>query len=152
MVQLPAMNTPQFDWVKSRLPRQPQPVPPIYDPDVAARAIVWASSHARREISVGAPTAAAIWGNKLAASLMDRYLARTGYESQQTDQPADPARADNLWEPVPGDHGAHGRFGSRTTRWSPQTWMNEHLPTLAAAAATMTIAAVAARLLRGTDL
>src|SRR5437764_5522385 len=92
MVQLPAMNTPQFEWVKSRLPREPQPVPPIYEPEVAADAIVWAASQRRREVSVGGPTVAAIWGNKVAAGLLDRYLARTGYESQQTYRPADPNR------------------------------------------------------------
>src|SRR5205823_7736774 len=114
MVQLPAMNTPQFDWVRSRLPRKPQPVPPIYAPEIAADAIVWAASTRRRELSVGAPTAAAIWGNKVASGLLDRYLAMTGYDSQQTDRPADPNRPDNLWQPLPGDHGAHGRFADRS--------------------------------------
>jgi short-subunit dehydrogenase len=127
MVQLPAMNTPQFDWVKSRMPREPQPVPPIYAPEVAADAIVWAADHRRRELSVGGPTAAAIWSNKIASGLLDRYFARTGYESQQTNEPADPSRPNNLWAPVPGDHGAHGRFGARSTTSSPQTWANEHL-------------------------
>ena len=131
MVQLPAMNTPQFDWVKSRLPRQPQPVPPIYEPEVAANAIVWAARHRRREMSVGMPTVEAIWGNKIASPLLDRYLARTGYDSQQTDQPADPDRPNNLWEPLPGDHGAHGRFAARSTDTSPQTWINERLPIVA---------------------
>jgi NAD(P)-dependent dehydrogenase (short-subunit alcohol dehydrogenase family) len=131
MVQLPAMNTPQFDWVKSRLPRKAQPVPPIYAPEIAADAIVWASSHRRREMSVGAVTTAVIWGNKLAAGLGDRYLARTGYDSQQTDEPADPDRPNNLWRPLPGDHGPHGRFGDRTTHSSPQTWVNERLPAVA---------------------
>jgi hypothetical protein len=126
MVQLPAMNTPQFDWVKSRMPRRPQPVPPIYDPEVAADAIVWAADHRRRELSVGGPTVAAIVGNKIASGLFDRYLARTGYDSQQTDEPENPARRDNLWAPLPGDHGAHGRFAARSTRSSPQTWANEH--------------------------
>jgi NAD(P)-dependent dehydrogenase (short-subunit alcohol dehydrogenase family) len=128
MVQLPAMNTPQFDWVKSRLPREPQPVPPIYQPEVAADAIVWAASQRRREISVGGPTAVAIWGNKFASGLADRYLARTGYDSQQTDTLADPERPNNLWQPLPGDHGAHGRFASRSTDFSVQTWVNERLP------------------------
>jgi NAD(P)-dependent dehydrogenase (short-subunit alcohol dehydrogenase family) len=131
MVQLPAMNTPQFDWVKSRLPRQPQPVPPIYEPEVAAEAVVWAATHRRREISVGGSTAIAIWGNKVAAGLGDRYLAHTGFDSQQTDQPADPNRPNNLWKPVPGDHGAHGRFGNRSWNRSQQTWVNEHLAVLA---------------------
>jgi NAD(P)-dependent dehydrogenase (short-subunit alcohol dehydrogenase family) len=127
MVQLPAMNTPQFDWVKSRMPREPQPVPPIYEPEIAAEAIVWAASHQRRELSVGAPTVAAIVGNKIASGLFDRYLAKTGYDSQQTDQPADPYRPDNLWAPLSGDHGAHGRFAARSAKSSPQTWANEHL-------------------------
>ncbi len=131
MVQLPAMNTPQFDWVRSRLPRKPQPVPPIYEPEVAADAIVWAAAHRRREISVGGPTVAAIWANKVVSPLLDRYLARTGYDSQQTDEPADPNRPDNLWRPLAGDHGPHGRFASRSTSSSPQTWINERLPALA---------------------
>jgi NAD(P)-dependent dehydrogenase (short-subunit alcohol dehydrogenase family) len=135
MVNLPAMNTPQFDWVKSRLPRKAQPVPPIYAPEIAADAIVWASSTRRRELSVGGMTAAVIWGNKFASGLGDRYLSRTGYDSQQTDEPADPDRPNNLWAPLPGDHGAHGRFGDRTTKWSPQTWINERLPALAMIAA-----------------
>jgi NAD(P)-dependent dehydrogenase (short-subunit alcohol dehydrogenase family) len=132
MVNLPAMNTPQFDWVKSRLPRKPQPVPPIYEPELAADAIVWAASHRRREISVGGTTVAAIWGDKIASGLFDRYLARTGYDAQQTDQPADPRRRDNLWNPLPGDHGAHGRFASRSTDSRLQTWLNERLPLAAA--------------------
>jgi hypothetical protein len=135
MVQLPAMNTPQFDWVKSRLPRRAQPVPPIYAPEIAADAIVWAAAHRRREMSVGAVTTGVIWANKLAAGLGDRYLARTGYDSQQTDEPADPGRPNNLWHPLPGDHGPHGRFGDRTTHSSPQTWINERLPAVAMIAA-----------------
>src|SRR5947209_3109139 len=130
MVNLPAMNTPQFDWVKSRLPRKPQPVPPIYAPEIAADAIVWAATARRREISVGATTVAAIWSDKIASGLLDRYLARTGYDAQQTDEPADPDRPDNLWYPLSGDYGAHGRFASRTSRVSPQTWADEHLPAL----------------------
>jgi len=148
MVQLPAMNTPQFDWVKSRLPRQPQPVPPIYEPEVAAEAIVWAASQRRREISVGGSTVAAIWGNKIASGLFDRYLARTGYDAQQTDQPTDPNRRDNLWEPLPGDHGARGRFGSRSTGSSPQTWMNEHLPVAAVVLLGFAAATLASRFIR----
>jgi len=141
MVQLPAMNTPQFDWVKSRMPRKPQPVPPIYAPEVAADAIVWAAQHGRREISVGASTAVAIWGNKFASALGDRYLAKTGYDSQQADEPDDPNRPDNLWAPVAGDHGADGRFGDRAAHRSPQTWINERLP-----AAAVIVAAGAALL------
>jgi NAD(P)-dependent dehydrogenase (short-subunit alcohol dehydrogenase family) len=139
MVQLPAMNTPQFDWVKSRLPREPQPVPPIYEPEVAADAIVWAAHTRRREISVGGPTAIAIWGNKFAAGLADRYLARTGYDSQQTDEAANPDRPNNLWVPLAGDHGAHGRFGARSTDFSPQTWLNERLPAVLTIASALTM-------------
>jgi short-subunit dehydrogenase len=130
MVQLPAMNTPQFDWVKSRLPREPQPVPPIYAPEIAADAIVWAAAHRRRELSVGGPTVAAIWANKIASGLLDRYLAKTGYDAQQTRTPADPDRPNNLWAPLRGDHGPHGRFAARTIHDSPQTWANEHLRTV----------------------
>src|SRR5579871_5133067 len=148
MVQLPAMNTPQFDWVKSRLPRQPQPVPPIYEPEVAADAIVWAASHRRREMSVGIPTVEAIWGNKIASPLLDRYLALTGYDSQQTDEPADPRRPDNLWQPLPGDHGAHGRFAARSRDKSVQTWINERLPALAA----LVVAGVAAAVIGNSKL
>src|SRR5438552_2535054 len=142
-VNLPAMNTPQFDWVKSRLPRAPQPVPPIYQPEIAADAIMWAASQRRREISVGGTTVAVIWANKIASGALDRYLARTGYDSQQTDQPVAPNRRDNLWEPVPGDHGAHGRFASRSSDFSVQAWINEHLTAVAAAAIVgMTLANV----------
>lgn len=126
MVQMPALNTPQFGWVKSRLPRKPQPVPPIFQPEVAARAIVWASEHPRREIWVGSPTVVGILGNKVAPGLADRYLARNGFESQQYDGLDDPNRADNLWEPVPGDHGAHGDFDERATDRSPQLWATKH--------------------------
>jgi len=133
MVHPPAVNTPHFDWVRSRLPRQPQPVPPIYQPEIAADAIVWAASARRRELSVGATTLGAIWINKIASGPLDRYLARTGYDAQQTDEPVDPNRRDNLWAPLAGDHGAHGRFGDRAIRSSPQTWINEHLPVVAGA-------------------
>jgi hypothetical protein len=132
--------------VKSRMPRKPQPVPPIYAPEVAADAIVWAARHRRREISVGEPTPLAIWSNKLASPLMDRYLARTAYDAQQTDEPADPDRPDNLWHPLPGDHGAHGRFDSRAWRFSPQAWTNTHLSAIAAAACGIAIAVAARRL------
>jgi len=109
-VHLPALNTPQFGWVRTRLPRHPQPVPPIYQPEVAARAIVWAASHRRRELWVGAPTVATIVATQLAPGLLDRYLARTGFDSQQTDEPVEPHRVDNLYEPAPGHQGAHGGF------------------------------------------
>jgi NAD(P)-dependent dehydrogenase (short-subunit alcohol dehydrogenase family) len=126
MVQLPALNTPQFAWVKSRLPNKPQPVPPIFQPEVAARAIVWATRHRRREVLVGLPTWKAIWGNKFIPGLLDRYLARMGYSSQQTDQPEMPDRADNLWTSVPGPFGAHGSFDDRAHPYSGQRWLAEH--------------------------
>jgi NAD(P)-dependent dehydrogenase (short-subunit alcohol dehydrogenase family) len=126
MVHLPALNTPHFSWVRSRLPRKPQPVPPIYQPEVAAEAIVWAADHERREIEVGLPTVVAVEGNKVMGGLMDRYLARTGYDSQQTAEPAEPGRPDNLWQPLPGDRGARGEFGERASSASPHLWMNTH--------------------------
>lgn len=126
MVQMPAMNTPQFDWSKSRLPRKAQPVPPIYQPEVGASAVVYASRHPRREIFVGMPTVKAILGNRLFPGLLDRYLGRTGFESQQTEEPEDPNRTFNLYEPVDGDHGAHGRFDSRAVSSSPQLWTSLH--------------------------
>jgi NAD(P)-dependent dehydrogenase (short-subunit alcohol dehydrogenase family) len=116
MVQLPALNTPQFDWVRSRLPRQPQPVPPIYEPEVAAAGIVYAAEHAPKELWVGGSTVATILANRVAPRLLDRYLGRTGYDSQQTDEPVEAGRRDNLCEPLPGDHGSHGRFDRRAHR------------------------------------
>jgi hypothetical protein len=113
MVQLPALNTPQFDWVKSRLPGRAQPVPPVYQPEVAAEAIFRAASGRRRETTVGFPTVKAIVGDKMFPGLLDRYLARTGYEAQQTDEPEDPERAHNLYAPVTGGWAAHGRFDGR---------------------------------------
>src|SRR5439155_24868757 len=107
-VQWPALNTPKFDWTRSRLPRRAQPVPPIFQPEVAAEAIVWAAIHRRRELYVGWPTVKAILGENVAAGLLDRYLARVGYDGQQTHEPADPHQPDNLWGPVDGDHGGHG--------------------------------------------
>jgi len=148
MVQLPALNTPQHSWVKSRLPREPQPVPPIYEPEVAARAICWAADNPeRREVYVGWPTVKAIVGNKIAPGLADKYLARNGYESQMTDEPAAPNRPHNLWEPLPGDHGAHGRFGERASESSPQFWATTHRPLLALAGAGALIGAALTKLL-----
>src|SRR6266513_1470397 len=131
MVQLPALNTPQFGWMKSRLPRKAQPVPPIFQPEVAAEAIYFAAHNPRREFYVGAPSVAVIVANKFIPGLLDRYLARTGYDSQQYDGPEDPTRPDNLWHPVPGDHGAHGTFDARARSWSPQLWTSEHRTVLA---------------------
>jgi len=110
MVQMPALNTPQFGWVKSRLKHKAKPVPPIFQPEVGARAIYWAAHHGRRELYVGWPTVEAIIANKLAPGALDHYLGRTGFRSQQTSEQEDPGRPDNLWNPVSGDHGAHGTF------------------------------------------
>jgi NAD(P)-dependent dehydrogenase (short-subunit alcohol dehydrogenase family) len=125
MVQLPALNTPQFGWVKSRLPRKAQPVPPIFQPEVAAAAIYFAAHRPRREFYVGWPSAKAIVANKIVPGLLDHFLARTSYESQQHDGPEDPNRAHNLWEPVTGDHGAHGDFDARAKSWSAQWWTSQ---------------------------
>src|ERR671922_802387 len=122
MVQLPALNTPQFDWARSRMPRRPQPVPPIYQPELAADAIVWSARQERREVYVGGTTVITILGDKLVPGVGDRYLARTGYESQQTDEPAERDRPDNLFEPVPRDPGAHGRFDAEAHPRSAQFW------------------------------
>ncbi|RPH57572.1 SDR family NAD(P)-dependent oxidoreductase [bacterium] len=143
MVQMPALNTPQFGWVKSRLPRRAQPVPPIFQPEVAARAILWATDHDRRELWVGWPTVKAIAGNRVAPWYADRYLADNGVESQQYDGLEDPHRAHNLWEPVPGDHGAHGDFDDRATARSPQLWATTHRGLLALAGAGLAAAGVA---------
>ena len=137
MVQLPALNTPQFDHGRSRLPNHPQPVPPIYQPEVAARAIVWSARHARRELKVGAPTTITMAGNAIAPGLGDRYLARAGYDAQQTDEPADTERPDSLFDPVPGDPGAHGIFDATSHPRSPQLWATTHRSWLALGVATL---------------
>jgi short-subunit dehydrogenase len=139
MLQMPALNTPQFCWVKSRLPHKAQPVPPIFQPEVAAEAIYFAAHNPRREFYVGLPSVKAIVANKIAPGLLDHYLARTGYDSQQYDGPEDPNRPNNLWHPVPGDHGAHGAFDARANNWSPQLWTSEHRSSVALAALTLLI-------------
>jgi len=126
MVQMPALNTPQFGWVKSRLKHKAQPVPPIFQPEVGARAVYWAAHHHRREVFVGGSTIVAIEGNKVAPGFADYYLGRTGYDSQQTGEPEDPNRPNNLWEPVPGDHGAHGTFDNRAHERSTALWIDLH--------------------------
>ncbi len=142
MVQMPALNTPQFSWVKSRLPRKPQPVPPIYQPEVAARAILFASHHPRREIFVGMPTVQAILANRLVPGLLDWYLGKTGYDAQQHNGPVDPNRAYNLWEPVDAeeDRGAHGTFDDRATDSSPELWASIHRHLLLGGLATLVAA------------
>lgn len=133
MVQLPAVNTPQFSWVRTRLPRHPQPVPPIYQPEVVARAVLWVADHGKREINVGGPTLKARLGNIVAPGLLDRYLSRTkqGYDGQQTADRIDPATwQDNLDKPVDEerDRGAHGIFDDQSRTSSFALWAAMHKP------------------------
>jgi NAD(P)-dependent dehydrogenase (short-subunit alcohol dehydrogenase family) len=153
VVQMPAVNTPQFSWVLSRLPRHPQPVPPIYQPEVAARAVVFAAQHPhRKQYWVGASTAATILGQRLAPALLDRYLAKTGYSSQQTPQRVSSDRPHNLWQPrdddAGGDHGAHGIFDDRAHQSAPQLWLSQHVGAALAGAGAATITATAALAVR----
>jgi NAD(P)-dependent dehydrogenase (short-subunit alcohol dehydrogenase family) len=146
-VHLPGLNTTQFGFVRLRMPRRPRPVPPVYQPEVAAEAIVWAAQHPRRrELWVGASTVLTIVGNRLAPWLADRYLARTGYDSQQTDEPAGPERerTDYVDRPLPGDHGSHGPFDDEAKARSPQLWLAEHRRALTAAGAAGAAAAAGA--------
>jgi NAD(P)-dependent dehydrogenase (short-subunit alcohol dehydrogenase family) len=133
MVQLPALNTPHFNVVRTRLPRHPKPVRPIYQPEVAARAIVWAAEHRRRELWVAGSTVKALVGNRLVPGLLDRYLARNGYAAQQTDEAVDRDRPDNLVDSLPGDRGAHGDFDAEARDRSLQLWVAERRRVLAAA-------------------
>jgi len=139
MVQLSAFNTPQFGWVKSRLPRRAQPVPPIFQPEVAAEAIYFATRQPRREFIVGWPAFKAIYGDKIAPWYADRVLARMGYDAQQHDGPEDPERPNNLYDPVAGDHGAHGIFDARSRNWSGHWWLSKNRNWLIPAALTLII-------------
>ncbi|HLE00982.1 MAG TPA: SDR family oxidoreductase [Bdellovibrionota bacterium] len=130
MVEAPAANTPQFGWVRSRLPNKAQPVPPIFQPELIARAILFAAAHPRREVKVGFSTVKAIFAEKFVPSLADWYLAKRGYSGQQTDMPRDPRQPENLYAPVPGDHGARGSFDSAAKRFSWQFWAAENRRTL----------------------
>jgi NAD(P)-dependent dehydrogenase (short-subunit alcohol dehydrogenase family) len=143
MVQMPAMNTPQFSWVKSRLPRKAQPVPPIFQPEVAADGVVWISHHYRRELYVGRSTVKAILANKIAPGILDHYLARNGFASQQYDGLAKHDRPDNLWHPVDEheDHGAHGAFDGRAQANSPDLWLTTHRGLIAAGSGVAVLAA-----------
>jgi hypothetical protein len=149
MVQLPGLNTPQFDHCLSRMPRHPMPVPPIFQPEVAARSVYWAAHHRRREIYVGLPTVYTIVGNKLAPWLAERYLARTAVDGQQTPDAFDGQRAANLFEPVDADHdeGAHGVFEAEAHGRSAQAWLSRHRIASALGAAALAGAGVAATLL-----
>jgi len=135
MVQLPALDTPQFGWSRAKLPRHPQPVPPIFDPEIAGDAVLWAAEHDRREFWVGAPTVKAIVGSRVVPGWLDHYLADTAWDGQMLDEPIEPGRPDNLFEPVPGDPGMRGRFGARARGRSPLTWISERRGALMGAAA-----------------
>jgi NAD(P)-dependent dehydrogenase (short-subunit alcohol dehydrogenase family) len=150
MVQLPGMNTPQFDHCLSKMPCHPMPVPPIYQPEVAARAIYWAAHHRRRELYVGIPTVYTIIGNKLAPWLAERYLAKTAVDGQQTGERFDGTAAANLFEPVDDDHdeGAHGGFDAQAHRRSPQAWLSRHRIGSGLAAVSLAGSAAAALLTR----
>lgn len=151
MVHMPAVNTPQFDWVESKLPHHAQPVPPIYQPEIAASALVYAADHPRRrEYWVGGSTVGTILANRLTPGLLDRYLARTGYESQQTDEPRDPRQPANLWRPADGedghDYGAHGDFDADAHEHCPQAWASRHRAVLAGAVGGAALGLVSRRL------
>ncbi|MDQ6944686.1 MAG: SDR family oxidoreductase [Actinomycetota bacterium] len=147
MLQLPAVNTPQFDVSRSRMPRHPQPVPPIYQPEVIARAVLYASKHAPRELWIGGSAIKAIVGQRVIPGLLDRYLGRTGYEAQQTKVSVSGDRSDNLFQAVPGDRGAHGDFDGRSRSHSVELWARTHRRGLATAtlAATAALAAIVGR-------
>jgi hypothetical protein len=154
VAQMPAVNTPQFSWVRSRLPRHPQPVPPIYQPEVAARGVLFAADHPqRRQYWVGASTAATIFANKFVPALLDRYLARTGFDSQQTSEQVDGDRPDNLYQAVDGqggtDHGAHGVFDARSHGRSAQVWLDDHTAGLTGVAGLAAGAAIATGIVAG---
>jgi NAD(P)-dependent dehydrogenase (short-subunit alcohol dehydrogenase family) len=142
MVQLPAVNTPQFDWSRNHMPKRPQPVPPIFQPEAVADAILEAAANTPRELWIGMPSVKAIVGNMIAPGLLDRMLARKGYTSQESDEPADPRQPDNLFTPVRGDHGAHGRF-DRRARGSVMAVESGMVRTVAAASVAGLLAAAA---------
>jgi short-subunit dehydrogenase len=148
MVNLPALNTPQFRWIRSHMPRKSKPFGTIFEPEIAARAIVWASEHPRRELNVGWGTTQAIIANAFAPGLLDHYLGRIGFDAQQGEEAEEPGRADNLYTPVPGDAGVHGVFADKAKTNSPQLVANTHRGAIGAAVAAIAVAGVAALLFR----
>ena len=146
-VHMPALNTPQFEWVRSKMPNRAQPVPPIFQPEVAADAIHFAAHSGRTRVYVGIPTVKTVLGERVAPWFLDHYLARNGVDAQQTDEPLDPDRPDNLFDPVPGDYAAHGRFDDRARDSSPQMWAsrNRRWLALAGGAAAVMAGLLAAR-------
>jgi len=143
IVEMPAVNTPQFGWVKSRLPNKAQPVPPIFQPEVAADAVVFAATNKRREIYVGLPTVEAIVANKIAPGFLDHHLAKTCYQGQQTDEPKNPNQPDNLFAPVERDFGAHGAFDSRASKFSFELWLDKNRGAVFAAMLVLIVVAIA---------
>ncbi|MCH5372478.1 MAG: SDR family oxidoreductase, partial [Planctomycetes bacterium] len=136
MVHLPGVNTPQFDWIRTNLPGKPKPASPPYQPEIPAEAIHFMAHTGRKSIKLGWPTLEAVYGDYVASPLLDRYLAATAVSGQQADEPVSPDRQDNLYSPVPGDHGAHGRFDATARTLSSQFWLTRHRgPILAGAAA-----------------
>jgi NAD(P)-dependent dehydrogenase (short-subunit alcohol dehydrogenase family) len=148
MVNLPAINTPQFRWLRSYMPRKARPFGAIFEPEVAAQAIVWASEHPRRELNVGWGTTQAIVANACAPGLLDRYLGRIGFDAQQGEEPEQPGRPDNLYGPVPGDAGAHGVFSDESKTISPQLIANTHRGAIGAAVAVVAVIGLARLLSR----
>jgi len=141
MVHLPAVNTPQFNWALNKTGRRARPVPPVYQPEVPARAIVFAAFHPRREIWVGFPTVVAILANRVAPGIADWYLARNGYSGQMTEEPQAADAPANLYVPVPGDFGAHGRFGGQARTGSLEMFTSRHRDAFAIAAFALAILA-----------
>ena len=146
-VHLPGLNTPQFGWVRTTLRRHPRPVAPVFEPEVAADAILWAIDHPRREFFVAGSSVMTIVGNKLAPRLADRFLARTNVDAQQTGDPIDPARPDYLFAPLPGDNGARGRFSGEAKSRSIAWWATKRRARLGAVAAALAGAAAGYELL-----
>jgi NAD(P)-dependent dehydrogenase (short-subunit alcohol dehydrogenase family) len=144
MVQLPGLNTPQFEWIRAKLPGKPRPIGAVFQPEVAARAIYFAAHEHRKEVFVGYPTAESIWGDKIASAWLDDYLAKVGFEGQQSPEPVSPDRKDNLFEPVPGDFAAHGRFDDEARDESPELWASMHKKQIGLAALGAVAAATAA--------
>ena len=146
MVQLPGVNTPQFEWIRAKVKGKPRPMGAVYQPEVAARAIHFAAHEKRKEVIVGYPAVKAVWGDKIASSYLDEVLAQVGIKGQQADEPVSPDRRDNLFDPVPGDFAAHGRFDAKARDSSPQLWATMHRKELGVAALGVAAAAAAAGL------
>ncbi len=139
ILELPAVNTPQFDVVRSRLPNRPKPVAPIFQPEIIAKAVLYAAEHPSRELWIGGSAIKAILGQRFIPGLLDRYLGKVGYDAQQTDHPLPPGRPDNVFSPLPGDRGAHGAFDAEAVSFSPELWARMHRGVLAAGLALLAL-------------